>query len=91
MRMIIAEIALIALGAWLACGIVFAIPFVMLGAGRVDPHAKGGSWGFRLLILPGTVALWPILAWRWAKGTGEPPVERTAHRCAAKPASQPSP
>ena len=63
--------------AWL--GLVFALGFVAFGVARVDETARGTSWGFRLLLLPGSVALWPLLAWRWRRG-GEPPVERTAHR-----------
>jgi hypothetical protein len=63
----------------LAVGALFAIPFVLVGAGRIDPTARTGTWGFRLLILPGAVALWPLLAARWLRGGG-PPEERGAHR-----------
>lgn len=65
---------------YLAIGIVFAIPFAWRGAGRLDPAARDGSWGFRVCILPGVAALWPILAIRWARGDHSPPVERSAHR-----------
>lgn len=71
------------LGVYAALGLVFAVAFVMRGAARIDPQAAGGSWGFRLAILPGVVALWPILARRWARG-GPPPEERNAHRRAAR-------
>ena len=80
----IAEILLIATGIYLLCGLVFAIPFVLVGAGKIDPHAKHGSWGFRLLIIPGTMFLWPLLASRWSKGIHEPPEENNPHRCAAR-------
>ena len=70
-------------GVYLLCGIIFAVPFVIVGVGRIDPHAAPGSWGFRVLILPGTMLLWPLLAKRWLKGIHEPPEEKTAHRCAA--------
>lgn len=70
-------------GAYAGLGIIFAIAFLFFGASRVDPVAKDGSWGFRLLILPGCVALWPILARRWWSG-GPPPSERNAHRDAAQ-------
>ena len=76
----IAAVILVFLGAYLACGLLFALPFAFLGVGRIDPHASHGSWGFRLLIIPGALALWPILLRRWAKGIHEPPEERTAHR-----------
>ena len=79
----IATLLLSLFGLYLACGIIFALPFVVLGVGRIDPHATHGSWGFRVLIVPGTILLWPLLAKRWAQGIHEPPVEKTAHKCAA--------
>ena len=72
------------LGAYLACGFVFAVPFVLIGVNRFDPHAKPGSWGFRVLIIPGTMLVWPLLARRWLRGQSEPPEERNAPRCAAR-------
>ena len=80
----IAAVFLIVLGVYLLCGLFFAIPFVLAGAGKLDLHAKHGSWGFRLLIIPGTMALWPLLARRWLKGVNEPPEENNAHRRAAR-------
>jgi hypothetical protein len=79
----IAAVLLSLFGLYLACGVIFALPFVVLGVGRIDPHAIHGSWGFRVLIWPGTVLLWPLLAKRLAQGAHEPPVEKTAHKCAA--------
>lgn len=80
----IAAAFLILLGLYLACGFLFALAFALAGAKRIDPHAARGSWGFRLLITPGAMALWPLLMRRWSKGMQEPPEERTAHRLAAK-------
>ena len=74
---------LILMAIYLLCGLVFVIPFVLVGVGKIDPHAAHGTWGFRLLIIPGTVMLWPLLARRWFGGVHEPPEERNAHRCAA--------
>ena len=48
-------------------GIAFAILFVAVGVSRIDPVAKGAGLGFRLLILPGATALWPILLIRWMR------------------------
>jgi hypothetical protein len=76
----IAAALLLILGIYLVCGLAFAVPFVLVGAKRIDPHALHGSWGFRLLILPGAVALWPLLLKRWMGGTKEPPEECNAHR-----------
>jgi len=54
-----------ALATYLVAGFIFAILFVSYGAGRIDPAARKGSIGFRVLIFPGCVALWPMLAQRW--------------------------
>lgn len=48
-------------------GLLFALPFLLRGAGRIDSAAGEGSRGFRLVILPGTIALWPVLAWKWRR------------------------
>ena len=80
----IVQVLLLTLAMYLACGLVFAIPFALVGANKIDPHAAHGSWGFRVLIIPGTMFLWPLLARRWMKGVHEPPEERNAHRLAAK-------
>ena len=79
----IATILLSLAGVYLLCGIIFAIPFVVVGVGKIDPHAAHGTWGFRILILPGTTLLWPLLANRWIRGIHELPEEKNAHRCAA--------
>jgi hypothetical protein len=80
----IAAAFLILLGFYLTCGGLFAIVFVLAGVKKIDPHAAQGSWGFRLLIFPGTTALWPLLLRRWRKGISEPPEEHNAHRRTAK-------
>jgi len=80
----IAEILLLTAGLYLLGGLVFAIPFVLVGVRRIDPHAAHGSWGFRVLIVPGTMLFWPLLARRWIRGIHEPPEEDNPHRCAAR-------
>lgn len=47
-------------------GVGFAVGFVAFGIGVVDPSARGAAWGFRVLIFPGVVALWPVLWWKWS-------------------------
>ncbi len=80
----IAQVLLLVAAIYLLLGLVFAIPFVRLGVNKIDPHATHGSWGFRVLIIPGTMFLWPLLARRWMKGIHVPPEENNAHRCAAR-------
>ena len=80
----IAEVLLLAAAAYLLCGFVFAIPFVLLGVAKIDPHAARGSWGFRVLIIPGTMFFWPLLARRWMGGVHQPPEEKNPHRCAVR-------
>ena len=84
MALTIAHIAVAVLGVWTALGVLFAIAFVAIGAGRVDHDALTGGLGFRLLLFPGAVAFWPFLLVRWMRGSGEAPHERNAHRLAAR-------
>ena len=65
-------------------GVVFAIYFVSSGVNRVDSSAKGSTMGFRLIILPGAVLLWPLLLGRIVRGITDPPEERNAHRILAR-------
>ena len=51
-----------------AAGVVFALAFKLLGISRIDNGAKGAGLGFRLLILPGLMALWPLMLIRWLSG-----------------------
>ena len=46
-------------------GLAFAVGFAARGAATIDPVARGASWGFRILVVPGAALLWPLLAWRW--------------------------
>lgn len=51
--------------AYIAAGALFAVAFVLRGVRAVDPAARGTGVAFKLLILPGVAALWPLMAWRW--------------------------
>ena len=56
------------LGLYAAAGLVFALAFIAIGIGRIDPSAQGSGALFRLAILPGVIALWPVLLMRWIVG-----------------------
>lgn len=66
----VAEALAFALRLYAAVGALFAVAFAWRGAGALDPAARAGSWGFRLLILPGSAALWPVLLVLWARASG---------------------
>jgi len=78
----IVNLMVLAATLYLALGLLFALPFLWRGLPKIDPAAVGTSWRFRLLILPGVVTLWPLMAVRWLRGS-TPPYERSAHRDAA--------
>ena len=68
------------LTAYAALGLAFAAVFAFVGVQRLDTQARGAGAGFRLLILPGVAAFWPLFLSRWVRGVSEPPVERNPHR-----------
>ena len=80
----VAETLVAALGTYAVAGFVFAVPFVWRLVGILDPAARHGTVGFRLLIVPGVMALWPLLLVRLVGGGQAPPDEWNAHRAAAK-------
>jgi hypothetical protein len=69
--------------AYAGVGLAFAVVFVWFGVERLDSEAKGAGIGFRLLILPGVAAFWPLLLQRWVRGIAEPPTETNPHRRAS--------
>ena len=88
MPVFVAHVTVLVAGVYLAIGLAFALAFVFRWVGRVDPAAQSGTLGFRLLIIPGSAILWPILAARLLRGTTGPPEERNAHRLARQGAPQ---
>lgn len=56
---------IVALGqAWLLAGFGVGVAFLLFGLDRRDASARG-AYGFRPLLLPGLVLLWPLVIWRW--------------------------
>lgn len=56
-----------ALGLYAVAGLLFALPFLAWGLARIDPAARATGPAFRFIILPGTVALWPVLLRHWLR------------------------
>lgn len=80
----LANAILVALGVYLLAGAVLAVVLHAGGLRRIDATAARGSPGFRAVITPGLVLLWPVLLPRWWRGAGAPPAPRDAHRDAAR-------
>ena len=80
----IAALFLLLAGFYLAVGVLFAVPFALVGVNKIDSHSARGTWGFRLMIIPGTIALWPLLLRRWMSRVQEPPEEGSAHLLRAR-------
>ena len=69
--MIVINVILIVVAIYLAAGFVFSIPFVIKGVTQIDEGAVGSKWGFRLIIIPGSMVFWPLLLKRWMKAWKE--------------------
>ena len=50
---------------YLLLGLLFALAFAWKGAEKMDPKTNDTSWFFKLLIMPGAIALWPYLLSKW--------------------------
>jgi len=62
-----AEFFVAVLAAYGLAGGVFVAAFVIFGIHRVDPVAEHAPVGFRLIVMPGAAALWPLLLARWIR------------------------
>ncbi|MEZ5398436.1 MAG: hypothetical protein R2729_02135 [Bryobacteraceae bacterium] len=60
-----ADLFLAAMAVYLAAGLSVAVWFTAFRLDRFDPAAQGAGVWFRILILPGLAALWPIVVARW--------------------------
>ena len=76
---LIVNLFVMLLSAYAGAGLLFAIAFVTWGIERVDAQAKGAGLGFRLIVVPGVAALWPLMLRRWMRDE-RAPIERTPHR-----------
>jgi hypothetical protein len=61
------NITLMMVAVYLLCGIIFSIAFLLKGISVIDDGTIGASTGFRVIILPGVITLWPLLLRKWIK------------------------
>ncbi len=66
--LVIAGLIVTGAGLYLAAGAVFALIWITVLAGRADPGARGAGIGFRLIIAPAAVLLWPVLLLKALRG-----------------------
>jgi TM2 domain-containing membrane protein YozV len=64
--MIVSIISILAALYFLA-GLLFVFPFLIKGLKKIDAGAHGSGSGFRLIIIPGIIVLWPFLLMKWMK------------------------
>jgi hypothetical protein len=62
-----AEFFVVVLAAYGVAGAVFAVAFAARGIQRIDTVAEHAPVGFRLIVIPGAAALWPLLLVRWIR------------------------
>lgn len=79
----IAQGIVLLFGLYVALGILVAPVVLFRLVGRFDPAAAESTRGFRFIVLPGAILLWPLMAVRALRSPGAPPTERNAHRAAA--------
>ncbi len=70
------EATLLIVGGYAIIGLLVAFALQARGLHSIDPATRGAGLGFRILVTPGLVALWPILVGKWrraAAGTAQIP------------------
>ena len=68
--MVVAGVLIILTLAYVLTGVVVAVAVHARGLGDIDPVARGAGWGFRMVITPGLVALWPWVVGTWRRRAG---------------------
>lgn len=55
------EIVLIIVLIYIIIGFGFSIFFITTGAAKIDEGAKDMNWSLKLMLIPGSISLWPFL------------------------------
>jgi hypothetical protein len=69
----LAALALYASALYAALGICVALAFVVLGVTRILPQPATVTIPARVLLFPGAVVLWPMVARRWRQAARSEP------------------
>jgi hypothetical protein len=67
----IAIALLIIMAVFIVCGVIFTFFFIARGLEKIDEEAAASTWGFRIIIIPGCILLWPVLLKKWIKAAKE--------------------
>jgi len=62
-------VPLLALALYAATGFAVAIAFLAFGVTRVLPEPAPVTLGARIMLFPGTAALWPCVLIRWLRSS----------------------
>ena len=65
----IINLILTIVGIYLICGFVFALAFVFRGVQVIDEGARDSTLGFKIIIIPASTVLWPLLLAKWIKSS----------------------
>jgi hypothetical protein len=68
-----ASIVLLIAGGYAAIGVLVALALVVRGLARIDHAAQNSPWSFRLMILPGLAAVWPLMLVKWRRAVRNHP------------------
>ncbi len=56
---------------YFAIGLLFGLAFMTKGYAKIDHAARSASKATRLMWLPASIILWPILMHRWLNAGGQ--------------------
>ena len=63
----IIQVLIYVFSGYLLIGLAFSVLFYMKGLSKIDKNAIGSTLGFKLIIFPGVLMLWPFLLTKWLK------------------------
>ena len=52
---------------YLLIGLIFSVFFLIKGLTQLDAATEGSGLFFKMLIFPGLLVFWPIIALKWKK------------------------